>query len=66
MNNSLFMSTISPLQPFSAIPDRVTSADVMAGGLIITFENGKTAVYSAVLLKHMFQHAREITGISLE
>jgi hypothetical protein len=52
--------------PATAIPDRVTSADRIAGGVIITFENGKTAIYSAALLNQAFPHAREITGLVLE
>jgi hypothetical protein len=68
MNSTLPLSlpTSSALQMFSALSDRVTSADVLGGGLAITFENGKTAVYSAALLKQMFQHAREITGLVCE
>ena len=53
-------------QTSSAIPARVTSADMMGGGVVITFENGKTAVYSAALLTRTFQHAREITGLNIE
>ena len=48
------------------LPARVTSADMISGGIAITFEDGKTAVYSAALLKQTFQHAREITNLTLE
>lgn len=64
MNIGLRASSL--LRTSSAIPDRVTSADRMGGGLVITFENGKTAVYSAALLKQTFQHAQEITGLAFE
>jgi hypothetical protein len=63
MNNNV--STSSASQILSALSDQVKSADLMGGGLVISFENGKTAVYSAALLKQMCRHAREITNFSL-
>jgi hypothetical protein len=64
MNNTL--STGARLQAFAPIPDRVISADLIGEGLVITFEDGKTAIYSATLLKKALQSAREITGLVLD
>jgi hypothetical protein len=59
------LSTSSASQVLSALSDHVRSADLMGGGLVITFENGKTAVYSSALLKQMFPYAQDITDLSL-
>ena len=40
---------------------RVIDAERLGGGIIITFEDGKTAIYSASLLDSIFSQAQEIS-----
>jgi hypothetical protein len=39
---------------------RVRSAERVGGGLIITFDDGKSALYSASLLRDTFSQAEEL------
>jgi hypothetical protein len=39
---------------------RVIYAERLGDGVVITFEDGKTAVYPASLLRSMFSHANEL------
>jgi len=39
---------------------RVSAAERMSGGLLITFGNGKCAIYSAALLYSIFDQAKEV------
>jgi hypothetical protein len=40
---------------------RLRSAERVSGGLIITFDDGKSALYSASLLRDTFLQAEELT-----
>ena len=39
---------------------QVVSAEKLDGGVVISFEDGRSAVYSAELLSEIFRQAREI------
>jgi hypothetical protein len=41
---------------------RVIFAERLSGGVIISFEDGKTAIYSASLLASIFTKAQEVGG----
>jgi hypothetical protein len=48
------------LQMENAPQPRVIDAERLEDGVIITFEDGKTAVYSATLLRSIFYEAKEL------
>jgi hypothetical protein len=39
---------------------RIISADRTSSGIIVTFEDGKSAIYSATLRRAMFSQAQEL------
>jgi hypothetical protein len=42
---------------------RITHADRYDGGVILTFEDGKTAYYSSTLLWSVFSQAKEFPAV---
>jgi hypothetical protein len=39
---------------------RIVDAEKLDGGVILTFQDGKTAVYSGLLLRRVFSQAKEL------
>jgi len=45
---------------------RIISADRLYGAVIITFDDGRCAVYSASLLDAIFPQAQDVTELGIE
>jgi hypothetical protein len=50
----------------SELPPRIISAERMENALIVTFDNGCSAVYSASLLYAIYDQAEDITDLEAE
>ena len=42
---------------------RITYVERMSGGVVVTFEDGRCAVYSAALLNATFSQAEDLTDL---